>query len=209
MAPKRCLHKLQVILLTLIAFLIAASASWAATYYVDATFGNDAGDGLSPSTAWRTIAKINVFNFIPGDSVLLKRGETWREALKLNVSGAPNNPIVVDAYGTGPNPKLLGSDTKTGGANWTQESPNIWFCVGISWDPEMVFHDGVGSSKEGGEKSPRFRLGLVLRHDEQENLFLPRRQPGESRDRGSAAERGRLHGPEPYPFEKFGNRVRV
>ena len=108
MAPKGCSHKLQVILLTSVVFLFAASASWAATYYVDATFGNDAGDGRSPSTAWKTIAKINVFNFTPGDNILLKRGEAWREALKLNVSGAPNNPIVVDAYGTGPNPKLLG-----------------------------------------------------------------------------------------------------
>jgi hypothetical protein len=150
-APKRCTHKLRVILLTLISFLFAASASWAATYYVDATSGSDAGDGLSPSTAWRTIAKINSFNFTPGSNVLLKRGETWHEALKLNVSGAPNNPIVVDAYGTGPNPKLLGSDTKTGVANWAQESPNIWFCVGVSWDPEMVFHDGVGSSRRAGK----------------------------------------------------------
>ena len=151
MAPNKFLHRLHTILLILIGLLFTASASWAATYYVDATFGNDAGDGLSPSTAWRTIAKINVFNFTPGDHVLLKRGETWREALKLNVSGALNNPIIFDAYGTGPNPKLLGSDTKTGGANWTQESPNIWFCAGISWDPEIVFHDGIGSSKRAGK----------------------------------------------------------
>ena len=151
MAPNNILHRLHAILLILIGLLFTASASWAATYYVDATFGNDAGDGLSPSTAWRTIAKVNVFNFTPGDIVLLKRGETWREALKLNVSGALNNPIIFDAYGTGPNPKLFGSDTKTGGANWAQESPNIWFCVGISWDPEMVFHDGFGSSKRAGK----------------------------------------------------------
>ena len=35
------------------------SDAWAATYYVDATNGNDGNTGLSESSAWKTIAKVN------------------------------------------------------------------------------------------------------------------------------------------------------
>jgi hypothetical protein len=42
------------------------SDAWSATYYVDATNGNDANSGLSPSTPWKTIAKVNASRFNPG-----------------------------------------------------------------------------------------------------------------------------------------------
>ena len=35
------------------------SEAWSATYYVDATIGNDGNTGLSESSAWKTIAKVN------------------------------------------------------------------------------------------------------------------------------------------------------
>jgi hypothetical protein len=39
-------------------FLIS-SAAWSATCYVDATNGNDANNGVSESTPWKTTAKVN------------------------------------------------------------------------------------------------------------------------------------------------------
>jgi hypothetical protein len=42
------------------------SNAWAATYYVDATNGNDANNGLSEVTPWKTIAKVNAPRFNPG-----------------------------------------------------------------------------------------------------------------------------------------------
>jgi hypothetical protein len=42
------------------------SEAWAATYYVDATNGNDANNGLSEATPWKTITKVNVSTFYPG-----------------------------------------------------------------------------------------------------------------------------------------------
>jgi hypothetical protein len=42
------------------------SDAWAATYYVDATNGNDANNGLSIETPWQTIAKVNASRFNPG-----------------------------------------------------------------------------------------------------------------------------------------------
>jgi hypothetical protein len=48
---------------------------WAATYYVDATNGNDLNSGTSELTPWKTIAKGNASRFYPGDQILFKRGE--------------------------------------------------------------------------------------------------------------------------------------
>jgi parallel beta-helix repeat protein len=76
-----------------------ASTAYAATYYVDVTNGNDPNDGLSPETAWKTINKVNSMNFYPGDSILFKRGEIWREQLNVRSSGKEGNPITFGAYG--------------------------------------------------------------------------------------------------------------
>jgi hypothetical protein len=48
---------------------------WAATYYVDATNDNNSNNGLSMSSAWKTIAKFNDPRFDPGNQILFKRGE--------------------------------------------------------------------------------------------------------------------------------------
>ena len=55
-------------------FLIISDA-WAATYYVDATNGNNSNNGLSVSSAWKTIAKVNASRFQPRNQILFKRGE--------------------------------------------------------------------------------------------------------------------------------------
>jgi hypothetical protein len=44
------------------------SEAWSANYHVAATNGNDGNSGLSPSTLWKTIAKVNASRFNPGVS---------------------------------------------------------------------------------------------------------------------------------------------
>lgn len=83
---------------------------WAATYYVDSTNGNDSNPGTSYSSPWKTIAKVNASTFVPGDSVLFKRGEVWRERLRVPSSGSSVNPITFGAYGTGNKPLISGAD---------------------------------------------------------------------------------------------------
>jgi hypothetical protein len=51
------------------------SDAWSATYYVDATNGNDSNNSLSQTTPWKTIAKVNASRFYPGNQILIKRGE--------------------------------------------------------------------------------------------------------------------------------------
>ena len=55
-----------------------------ATYYMDATNGNDAKTGFSEATPWKTIAKVNASRFNPGDQILSVRREMLRE------NGNPN-----------------------------------------------------------------------------------------------------------------------
>src|SRR5689334_23741389 len=113
-------------LLAAIAVVCAiGSAAMGATYYVDATNGDDTKDGQSTARAWKTIAKVNSSSFAPGDQILLKRGEVWRESLVPPSSGTSGAPIVFDAYGTGEAPTLTGALDLPSSA-WTIDSGNIW-----------------------------------------------------------------------------------
>ena len=130
MKPTIKLHSIKQIklffVLTLFAILLVLvmfSSSWAATYYVDATNGNDNNGGLSQSTAWKTIAKVNNSNFLPGDYTLFKRGEVWRGQLTVPSSGSNGNPITFGAYGSGNKPVIDGSSFVNG---WSKYSNTVY-----------------------------------------------------------------------------------
>ena len=81
------------------------------TYYVDATDGDDTRAGTSEGTAWKTIGKVNSSAFLPGDSVVFKRGETWSgTTLTVPSSGSHGSPITFGAYGSGALPVLTAND---------------------------------------------------------------------------------------------------
>jgi hypothetical protein len=90
-----------------------------ATYYVDATGGSDSANGTSDSTPWKTIAKVNAATFSAGDSILFKKGETWREQLTVPSSGSAGNPITFGAYGSGEKPVITGANLVTPGTSWS------------------------------------------------------------------------------------------
>jgi len=75
-------------------------------YYVDTAAADDNGAGTSEATAWKTIAKVNASSFSAGDSILFKRGCTWREQLTVPSSGESGNPITFGAYGSGEKPVI-------------------------------------------------------------------------------------------------------
>ena len=89
-------------------------------YYVDFTTGDDGDTGLTEALAWKTMAKVNAASLSAGDSVLFKRGETWREQLTVPSSGSAGSPITFGAYGTGANPIINGADLVT---TWTAVDP--------------------------------------------------------------------------------------
>lgn len=78
-----------------------------ADYYVDATGGDDDGDGTSTGDPWQTISKVNSTAFSPDDNIYFKRGETWSgEILTCDNNGTSGHQITYGAYGTGDAPKI-------------------------------------------------------------------------------------------------------
>jgi nitrous oxidase accessory protein NosD len=117
---------------------LAQSPSGAShAYYVDSSTGDDSSSGRSPSSAWRTIAKVNSIALAPGDTVYLRRGAIWRETLEPRNGGAPGHPVTFTAYGSGPAPIISGSDIVTG---WSSTDVSIFHAR--SSRPNNVYVDG-------------------------------------------------------------------
>lgn len=90
----------------LITCLLFAAAAHAAVYYVDSRTGDDAGPG-SRGRPWRSLEKVNVTRFSPGDHVLLASGSVWQgQQLAPTASGAVNSPIIIEQYGRGGTPRI-------------------------------------------------------------------------------------------------------
>ncbi len=88
------------------AVLFLPSVASAATYYVDATGGNDSNNGTASTTAWQTLTKVNGSTFAPGDFILFKRGVTFMGNLVVGQSGTSGKPSTIGAYGSGGRPLL-------------------------------------------------------------------------------------------------------
>ena len=70
--------------------------------------GSNANAGTSPSAPKQTLAGFNLNALPAGAQVLLARGGAWAwptTALH-NLNATPSQPLVFDAYGTGPAPLL-------------------------------------------------------------------------------------------------------
>ena len=143
----------------ILAIVLTAGAS-ATTYYVDPA-GSNGNSGLSPQTPWRTLLKVGISTFQPGDVILFKRDAVWNEWLTPPSSGAAGNVIKFDAYGNGRPPEFTGHYATTA-SQWTNVGGNVWQ-ISLSCDPAdfatevcAVRHD-VGKFAE--------RAGNLLAHD--------------------------------------------
>jgi hypothetical protein len=107
----------------------------ATNYYLSISTGKDIGRaGTSEASPWKTISMVNSIKFLPGDSVFFKRGEVWRETLIVPSSGIASKYLVFATYGTGTNPRILGSERTT----WSNYGINIWVSDKQFTDPEKV-----------------------------------------------------------------------
>jgi parallel beta-helix repeat protein len=123
-------------LLATCVFLMLSLSIEAAVYYVS-TDGDDAADGTTTGTAWRTInASIN--RITAPDSLQI-RGGTYREEITVtNTSGSAETPLVMEAY-SNESPVVKGSDIVT---SWTYHGNSIWKKTGYTNHPQQVFADG-------------------------------------------------------------------
>ena len=130
----------------IVLLLFFASPLWATTYYVDncLTVGNDRNNGISTSTPWLTVNKVNTSKFNPGDSILFRSACTWREQLAVPSSGAAGKPITFGAYGKGAQPIISGAGLIT---SWTLCAGSIYY-ASYSTAPNQVFEDGARLTQE-------------------------------------------------------------
>ena len=108
--------------------VLSAYACASTTYYVSSSAGDDGNSGTSAATPWQTLASVSTGGvhaslIVPGTTVLLARGDVWRETLTPPSSGGSGNPIVFGAYGSGAAPEITGYQALT---TWTQVSGNVW-----------------------------------------------------------------------------------
>ncbi len=124
-----CFTKLSAIFLsTFASWFFSLSAAFCGNIYYVSNNGMDSNTGVSQDDPWKTIAHVNKYHFLPGDKILFRRGDRWREQLRPQ-SGNWKGYITYGAYGSGPYPILLGSIDKSKSVDWTPNGQQTWFTI--------------------------------------------------------------------------------
>ncbi|MEO5593827.1 MAG: right-handed parallel beta-helix repeat-containing protein [Chitinophagaceae bacterium] len=108
--------------------LLLSVTTQANNYYFSSVTGDDSRSSLeaqNPATPWKTLAKLTSFfpSLQPGDSVLLKRDETFYGTIISGASGTAANPIVIASFGAGAKPIISGFSILN---NWVAAGNNTW-----------------------------------------------------------------------------------
>lgn len=75
-------------------------------YYIDQTKGDNDDAGNSITRPWKDFSMLRKKRFLPGDKILLKRGEVWHQTLVTPEGGRKTQPVIIDAYGNGSPPVI-------------------------------------------------------------------------------------------------------
>ena len=81
-------------------------------YYVSNN-GDDANDGKTPESAWKTLGKVSCVALLEGDAVLFKRGDLFRGSVQTRPG------VTYAAYGIGVKPKFYAGDRD-------MAAPELW-----------------------------------------------------------------------------------
>lgn len=100
--------------LLLMAGLIQGASSPApdpgTTYYVSDA-GDDSNAGTSVESPWKSLSQVNNTVLQPGDSVSLRRGDTWNGGIVIDQSGTARAAITLNSYGSGSPPTIVVGET--------------------------------------------------------------------------------------------------
>ena len=97
--------------LLVVIFVFVLISLNAKNYYVHSTKGKDTNRGNIQNSPWKTISKVNLHTFQPGDSIFFACDEVWFENFNPKGSGSPELPIVVTSFGEGNKPLFVGIHT--------------------------------------------------------------------------------------------------
>ncbi|MBQ8311544.1 MAG: hypothetical protein IJX80_11090 [Clostridia bacterium] len=135
------------------------------SYYVS-NHGNDANDGKTPASAWRTLARVSDAELCVGDAVLFRRGDLFRGAIRTRPG------VTYAAYGEGEKPKLYGWDKDLADpALWTlcNAEQHIWkYNEKILDCGTLVFNSGEAHSRK---LIPSYINGQFVCRDDESRMF--------------------------------------
>lgn len=153
---------------------VVPQARPAATYFVDATGGDDAASGRDMFHPWRSLARVSATTFAPGDRILLRSGRSWTGQLWPKGSGAPGRPIVIDRYGPGAKPAVNGAGQVADAVrlhnqqHWVIRNLQVTNANPLgAGGPGTNLRDlrGIGISGDTGGQLEGFRVEAVDVHD--------------------------------------------
>lgn len=131
------------------------------TFYVSNS-GNDDNDGMSRSTPWASLARVNETTFQAGDSILFERGGSWVGRLTPKGSGTVNDPIRLAAYSDGAHPKIDGNGAQWGVIALTDQSN--WIIDGFevcSWGSNEAYRHGILVNNDNAGSGITIRSNIV------------------------------------------------
>ena len=113
--------------------------------YLSAASGDDAVDGLTPATAWKSTERLNREQLEPGTFVLFERGGVYRGGV------TAKEGVTYTAWGSGPKPRILASpEDGADPARWEQtEVEGIWrYRIGERDVGVIVFDGGKAFARK-------------------------------------------------------------
>jgi hypothetical protein len=129
----------------LVLFLACPFLAQATGYYISSSTGTDiSGNGLNGSNPLKTIAYFNAhFSPQPGDTVYLKSGDVFNEALNLLFRGSSTSHLVYTTYGGSGRVVINGFYMLAGGTQIG--TSNVWefYCPSLNRNTNMLVMDGI------------------------------------------------------------------
>ena len=135
------------------------------SYYVS-NEGCDDNDGLTPESAWKTLAKVSETEFSKGDGVFFRRGDIFRGFLKTR------SDVTYAAYGEGDKPRFYGWEKSLADpALWElyDAAHHIWKWKEPILDcGTLVFNDGEAHCRK---LIPSYLNGQFVCRDDETRVF--------------------------------------
>jgi hypothetical protein len=141
------------------------------TYYIS-NDGNDANNGVTPSTPWATLSRLNtalVDSVIKiGDVILLRSDHTFDG--RINGINMPDSAfgieLTIAPYGHGRKPRVSGYKNASNAAVWTEHTPGVWkmdasLATGTFTGNRMSSDANVGFLRIDGKIKPARRNSLA------------------------------------------------
>ncbi len=143
----------------LLGIFVTTAAGRAATYYVDGRHGSDQADGISATTAWRSLQQASRAPLQAGDRLLLARGQTHGGQLRFTgLKGTTEAPITISSYAVKDDVANLPASIDGRG---TPAALHLLDCSHVIVANLVMTADGGGWGTDSG-KGAEMRCGILV-----------------------------------------------